>query len=143
MIGFFIAIISGALMSVQGVFNAEVTKQSSVWAASAFVQITAFITCILLFFVTGEGNLLGPLQVRPKYMLLGGVIGAIITYTVIQSMSMMGPAKAVMLIVVAQLVVAYLIELLGVFGVEKQPFEMKKLLGVVLMIAGIVIFKWK
>ena len=34
MIGFFIALLSGALMSLQGVFNTEVTKQSSVWVSA-------------------------------------------------------------------------------------------------------------
>ena len=29
--GFLAALISGALMSIQGVFNTEVTKQSSLW----------------------------------------------------------------------------------------------------------------
>ena len=76
-------------------------------------------------------------------MLLGGAIGAIITYTVIKSMEMLGPARAVMLIVIAQLIVAYVIELLGWFGVEKQPLEWRKLIGMVIAIAGIVIFKWK
>ena len=38
MIGFFIALISGALMSVQGVFNTQVTKASGIWVANAFVQ---------------------------------------------------------------------------------------------------------
>ena len=46
-------------------------------------------------------------------MLLGGAIGAFITYTVIRSMDALGPAKAVMLIVVAQLAVAYIIERCG------------------------------
>ena len=31
--GILVALISGALMSLQGVFNTEVTKQSSIWAA--------------------------------------------------------------------------------------------------------------
>ena len=61
-------------------------------------------------------------RVDHKYLLLGGVIGAFITVTVIQSMSSLGPAKAAMLIVVAQLAVAYVIELLGLFGVEKVDF---------------------
>ena len=76
-------------------------------------------------------------------MLLGGAIGAFITYTVIKSMEMLGPARAVMLIVVAQLAVAYVIELLGWFGVEKQPFEWRKVIGMAAAIAGIVIFKWE
>ncbi|MDE7285637.1 MAG: DMT family transporter, partial [Lachnospiraceae bacterium] len=54
-----------------------------------------------------------------------------------------GPARAVMLIVIAQLIIAYVIELLGLFGVEKQPLEWRKIVGMLVAIAGIVIFKWK
>lgn len=143
MIGFFVALISGALMSIQGVFNTQVTKASSIWAASAFVQLTALLVCLAAWGISDRSPLLKVLQVEPKYMLLGGAIGAFITYTVIKSMDMLGPAKAVMLIVVAQLLVAYIIELFGVFGVEKQPWEWRKVIGMAVAIAGIIIFKWK
>lgn len=143
MIGFFIALISGALMSIQGVYNTQVTKASSIWAASSFVQLTALIVCIGAWACTDRSNLLNVFQVQPKYMLLGGAIGAFITYTVIKSMDMLGPAKAVMLIVVAQLAVAYVIELFGWFGVEKQPWEWRKAIGMAVAVVGIVIFKWK
>ena len=75
-------------------------------------------------------------------MLLGGVMGAFITWTVIKSMDGLGPAKATLLIVVTQILVAYGIELFGMFGVEKAGFEWKKLLGAALAIVGIVIFRW-
>lgn len=142
--GIIIGLISGALMSVQGVFNAEVTKQSSIWLSAAFVQITALVVCVLAWFITGkEGTISSLFQVQPKYMLLGGAIGAFITYTVIQAMNQCGPARAVMFIVTAQLIVAYLIELMGLFGVDKQPFEWRKVIGLIVMIAGIITFKWK
>ena len=83
------------------------------------------------------------LRVDHKYLLLGGVIGAFITVTVIQSMSSLGPARAAMLIVVAQLAVAYVIELLGLFGVEKVDFEWRRLIGMAVAIVGIIIFKWE
>lgn len=143
MIGFFIAMLSGACMSVQGVFNTQVTKESSIWVANAFVQFTALLVCLIAWFVTDRTSFSTVLKVEPKYMLLGGAIGAVITYTVIKSMDMLGPAKAVMVIVVAQLIIAYLIELFGLFGVEKQPWDMKKGIGMALAIAGIVLFKWK
>lgn len=143
MVGFLIALISGALMSVQGVFNTQVTKASSIWSANAFVQFSALIVCIGAWLLTDRGSLLKVLTVQPQYMLLGGVIGAFITYTVIKSMELLGPARAVMLIVVAQLIVAYVIEVIGMFGVEKQPFEWRKALGMAVAIAGIVIFKWE
>ena len=143
MIGIFIALIPGALMSVQGVFNTQVTKSSSIWSASAFVQLTALLVCLGAWVCTDRSNLLQVFQVEPKYMLLGGAIGAFITYTVIRSMDMLGPARAVMLIVVAQLLVAYVIELLGWFGVEKQPLEWRKVIGMAVAIVGIVVFKWE
>ena len=52
-------------------------------------------------------------------------------------------AKAVMLIVISQLLIAYVIELYGMFGVERVPFSWRKVLGMLIAIAGIVIFKWE
>lgn len=140
--GILIALVSGALMSIQGVFNTEVTKQTSLWVSTGWVQLSAFLVCILAWLVTGRESVSALWQTDPKYTLLGGVIGAFITITVIQSMGSLGPAKAAMLIVIAQLAVAYVIELFGIFGVEKAVFEWHKLAGMVLAVAGIVIFKW-
>lgn len=97
--------------------------------------------CAWLF--TGREEAGALLRVDHKYLLLGGVIGAFITVTVIQSMSSLGPARAAMLIVVAQLAVAYVIELLGLFGVEKVDFEWRRLIGMAVAIVGIIIFKWE
>ncbi len=141
--GILVALISGALMSIQGVFNTEVTKQTSLWVSTGWVQFSAFLVCVLAWIFTGRDSVGALWQVNNKYTLLGGVIGAFITVTVIQSMGALGPAKAAMLIVVSQLAVAYLIELLGLFGVDKQPFEWRKIIGMLISIAGIIIFKWQ
>lgn len=139
--GIIIALISGALMSIQGVFNTEVTKGSSLWAANSWVQLTAFFVCFIAWFITGRQNVTGMFHIDHKYMLLGGVIGAFITLTVIKSMESLGPAQAVLLIVVSQIIVAYLIEVFGMFGVEKTGFEWTKLAGAVVAIVGIFIFE--
>lgn len=139
--GIIIALISGALMSVQGVFNTEVTKSSSMWAANSWVQLTAFFVCIVAWFITGRQNVTGMFHMDNKYMLLGGVIGAFITLTVIKSMDMLGPAQAVLLIVISQIIIAYLIEVFGLFGVEKTGFEWTKVIGALVAIVGIFIFK--
>lgn len=141
--GILTALLSGALMSIQGVFNTEVTKQTSLWVSTGWVQLSAFAVCVLAWLYNGRQSVGALFQVENKYTLLGGVIGAFITVTVIQSMSQLGPAKAAMLIVISQLAVAYLIELFGLFGVDRQTFEWKKLLGMALAIVGIVIFKWE
>ncbi len=142
MFGILIALLSGALMSIQGVFNTQVTKQTDLWVSTGWVQLSAFAVCIAAWLFTGRSSISALLNVSPKYMLLGGVIGAFITVTVIQSMSALGPARSVMLIVISQLIIAYVIELLGMFGVDKQPLEWRKIIGMAVSIVGIIIFKW-
>ena len=142
MTGIIVAIVSGALMSVQGVFNEGLTKQTSIWMSASFVQLTAFIFFLAAWLFTGrEGSVSAIFSIDNKYMLLGGVFGALITYTVIRSMSALGPAQAVMIIVTAQLITAYLIELFGLFGIDKTPFKWQKLLGAAITVAGIILFK--
>lgn len=144
MLGMLISILSGALMSIQGVFNTAVTKQSGIWMASGFVQFTALLVCIVAWFITGrEGTVASLFTVDKKYMLLGGAMGAFITYTVIKGVELLGPAKSIMFIVVSQLLVAYLIELFGLFGSQKASFDFSKLIGMGLMIGGVILFKWK
>mgnify|MGYP003296906692 FL=1 len=142
MLGFFIAIISGALMSIQGVWNAGVTKQTSIWTAAGFVQFSALTVCAIAWFVSGKEKSLGTLfQVSPKYFLLGGVLGAFITFTVIKSIALLGPAKSAMFIVTAQLIASYLIEVFGLFGTEKVPFSWQKLCAAAVTITGVIWFK--
>lgn len=143
--GLLIAIISGALMSIQGVFNTGVTKQTSNWLTTAWVAFSGFVLAFILWFVfeRDEADIMSLFKVDNKYMLVGGVIGTFITWTVIRSMSELGPAKAVLLIVIAQLLIAYIIELLGIFEVEKVPFQWSKLIGILVSIVGFIIFKWE
>ena len=143
MIGFLIALLSGALMSIQGVFNTQVTKTTGMWVSNAWVQLSAFALCLVAWLIVGRDSVTTLAKVEPRYVLLGGVIGAGITWTVIKSMEQLGPAKAALLIVISQLIVAYVIELLGLFGVDKEPLEWRKIIGMVIALIGVAIFQWK
>lgn len=141
MAGFLIALLLGALMSVQGVFNTQVTKSTGIWVSNGWVQLSAFALCVVVWLATGRESVSTLWEVRPHYMLLGGVIGAGITWTVIQSVSALGPARSALLIVIAQLAVSYLIQLFGLFGMDQEPFSWKKAGGLLLAVAGIMIFQ--
>ena len=136
MAGFIVAIISGALMSLQGVLNTNVTKASSIWVAAGFVQFTALATCIIMWLFNGRPEISGIFQVENKISLLGGVIGAFITFTVVKSVSDLGVAKAEVTIVVAQVIVAYIIEL----GSKKADFSWLKLLALIIAMGGVFMF---
>lgn len=143
MTGFLIALLSGVLMSIQGVWNTQVTKTAGLWVSNGWVQFSAFAVCAGLWVWNGRDSIRTLWQVEPKYMLLGGVIGAGITWTVIRSVDQLGPARSALLIVIAQLIMSYVIELFGFFGMEREPFEWRKAGGMVLALIGVAIFQWK
>lgn len=123
---FFIALLSGALMSIQGVFQYGGNGTDKHLGRRGICTVNGIDRRLAAWGVTDRSSFMELKNVEPKYMLLGGAIGAFITITVIKSMEALGPARAVMLIVTAQLLVAYLIELFGIFGVDKQPFQWSK-----------------
>lgn len=140
MIGFIFAILAGALMSIQGVFNTRLTESSSLWVANTVVHVSGLLLCIVLWFFSGRLPF-EPILKANKLYFLGGFIGAIIVYTVVKSISNLGPSVAVMIFLSSQLIVAYIIEVFGLFGTETVGFDIKKLIGIGIIISGIVVFK--
>lgn len=141
--GIIFSIISGVAMSVQGVFNTQLTKKIGVWETTVLTQGIALLTALIVLFFAGDGSFRN-LKDANKLYLLAGVLGTVITFTVIQSMSDLGPAVAVATILVAQLVAAALINHFGWFGSEVvHSSVIRQIVGVAVMIIGIIIFKWK
>lgn len=142
MISIIIAIISGISMSIQGVFNTRLGEKIGVWETNVLVQGTGLILTLLVSFIWGNGNY-HELKNANKLYLLGGVLGVVITYTVMASIGKLGPTCAIGIILVAQLVSAALIDAFGLFGSEKINFTLKEFIGVAIMLLGIIVFKWK
>ena len=49
--------------------------------------------------------------------------------------------KSIMIIIIAQMIAAYIIEVFGLFGSEKAEFQWRKLFAVLIVIGGIILFK--
>jgi len=142
MIGFLFSIIAGAAMSVQGVMNTRLQDRVGLWEANAFVQGTAFVLSLIVMWFFGKGDWKALLS-APKWNLLGGALGLVITVTVMLSIKGLNPTVAISTILIAQLLVAAAIEYFGWMGQEKAAFAIKQWLGLALMLGGVVLFKWK
>lgn len=140
MIGFILSLIAGAAMSIQGVLNARLSEGIGLHESNAFVQGTAFLLSVIAVLVLGHGNFKAIVDV-PRLYWLGGVLGLVITLTVMVGIRQLSPTIAVSIILIAQLTTAALIDAFGILGTEKAPFGFSKYLGLALMIAGVVVFK--
>lgn len=142
LIGFLFSIIAGAVMSIQGVMNTRLQEGIGLWEANAYVQGTAFLLSLAAMWLFGTGHLKA-IADMPKWTLLGGALGLVITVTVMLSIKGLNPAVAISVILIAQLATAAAIETFGLMGQEKAAFGTKQIIGLGLMLGGVVIFKLK
>ncbi len=142
MIGFLFSIIAGAAMSIQGVFNTRLSEKIGLYESNVFVQGTAFLLSIVAVLIMGKGGFKEIFSVE-KYYLLGGVLGLVITVTVMLSIKGLSPTIAISTILISQLLVAALIDAFGLFGSEKVAFGWTKYVGIAMMIGGVLVFKIK
>ncbi len=140
MIGVICSVIAGAVMSLQGVFNTRLSGRIGLLESNLYVQLTAALLGGLAVLFFGRGSFLEIKGARP-YELLGGLLGFVITLTVMLSIKGLSPTAAISIILVAQLATAAMIDAFGWFGSERIPFTWQKYVGLALMLAGIVLFK--
>lgn len=142
MSGIIFAIIAGSAMSIQGVMNTRLGEKIGLYESNVIVQATAFILSLLAVWILGKGSFKDISGVN-KFYLLGGVLGIIITVTVMLSIGKLSPTVAISIILISQLTVAALIDAFGLMDSEKIAFNWNKYVGLTLMIGGMILFKWK
>ena len=142
MLGFIFSAIAGAAMSIQGVMNTRLSDKIGLYESNMFVQGTAFILSILAVWILGKGDFKAISSVN-KWYLLGGVLGIVITITVMLGIGKLSPTVAISTILISQLTVAAIIDAFGLMDSVKTPFGWNKLIGVAVMIGGVLLFKWK
>lgn len=142
MMGIIYSLLGGIFVSIQSVFNTRLSEKAGFWMTNTFVHGTGFALSLLIMLMLKDGSFSKLLTVNKLYW-LGGSLGVIIVFSVMKGITALGPAYSVALLLIAQLIVALLIDSFGLFGIEKVPFTMNKLFGIAIMIAGVIVFKLK
>ena len=138
--GIIFSIVAGMAMSVQGVMNTRLGEGIGNMEANAFVQGTAFALALIVLIFWRQGSFTALGQVNKLYW-LGGVLGIVITLTVMLGIKSLGTTLAISIILISQLLIAALIDAFGLMGSEKIAFGWTKYAGLALMTGGMLLFK--
>ena len=141
MIGILFSVVAGSLVGLQNVFNAKVNIKAGSWITTTLVLGLGFIASLILGFMF-EGAQLFHLPNMELWYYFSGVIGIGVVVCIAKGVTILGPTAAVSIALSSQLIFALLWDLLGWFGLEKVPFTWNQLVGVLLVIGGIVVFKY-
>ncbi len=130
-----LAALSGSLMAIQGTFNSILGKIIGLLEGTFSVHLIGTLTAGALLLALGNGNFSKAASV-PWFSWLGGPLGVAIIFGVAFSIPKLGVGVATTAIIAAQLFTAYLIDHFGLFGMERIPFSLIKLSGIILIIFG-------
>lgn len=134
---YFLALLTGVLISVMVAFNGQLTAAHGIYTASAVIHVTGLVFVSLLLIAKRE--LPFPLASRgiPFYLYLGGAAGVI---TVVLTNFAFGQITVSALLAMGlfgQSLSGIAVDQFGLFGMARHPFNRRKLIGLALMLSGI------
>ena len=139
MLGIILAILAGVLISLQSIFNAKVNEQVGHWLTTTFVLGLGFFTSFVFFIIT-ERNIYINYEVPNYLYYISGLFGIGIVIFIMKAIFLLGPAYTVLISLITQLSLAFIIDSAGLFNIKQITFEVKKLLGLLIIIIGVGIF---
>ncbi|MBH0161572.1 DMT family transporter [Fictibacillus sp. 26RED30] len=140
-IGLLFAILAGILVGLQNIFNTRVNDHAGTWSTTALVLGLGFLASMTLG-VVFEGKELFVLKNMETWFWFSGLIGVGVVVCLVQGTRLLGPTFAISIVLTSQLGSALMWDSLGLFGLEKIPFTSQQLLGVLVIIGGVIMFKF-
>ncbi len=132
-----LAVLAGLAGSVQVALMSRLGDRIGVLEALGFsTALTAVLAAVILlavrFSLTGYARALH----QPWWMLLGGVMGLLIVFTVTYAGPRIGVAATVGILIAGQLLMGAAIDRWGLFGSERIPLHWPRLIGIALLALG-------
>jgi transporter family-2 protein len=132
-----LAVAAGLAGSIQVAVMSALGKRIGVVEALGFsATMTAVLAVVvLLLFRNSLGGFARAVH-QPWWMLLGGVLGLLIVFTVTFAGPRLGIAATVGILIACQLVMGAAIDRWGLFGSDRIPFHWWRIVGLALLAAG-------
>jgi bacterial/archaeal transporter family-2 protein len=141
LLGLLFALMAGTLVGLQNIFNSKVNEKAGSWTTTTLVLGLGFVASFILGLLF-EGGKMFDLQQMKGWYWFSGLLGIGVVAGIVQAIRYLGPTFAISIVLTSQLGFAVLWDSLGWMGFEKVPFTFQQFLGVLVIIAGAIVFKW-
>jgi len=132
-----LAVAAGLAGSIQVALMSRLGERIGVLGALAFsTALTAAIALLILIVARGSLGAFTRAVHQPWWMLLGGVMGLLIVFTITYAGPRIGVAATVGILIAGQLAMGAAIDRWGLFGSERIALHWPRLLGIGLLAVG-------
>jgi len=130
--------IGGIAAAVQPVINARLATRTGV-LESATVSFAVGTAVLLVLSLTASKGSFRGLADAQTWEMSGGLYGAFFVALMILAVPRLGVTTVMAALIVAQLVTGLVFDHYGLMGMRVAPFDLKRVLGVVLLVLGTVL----
>src|SRR5215813_10930271 len=135
-----LAVVAGVAVAFQGATNQGLLKSVGIGPALVVNTVVVLIGVAGLWLATGAKTTFFPASASWT-LYLGGVFGFIIIVAAVLVFPRLGAAYAIALMVCGQCLAAMIIDQYGLLGMEKNPATLQRVIGVLLVVGGAVMFR--
>lgn len=139
-IGVFYSLLAGMIIATQNVFSTRISEKIGMWETTAVVHLVGLVFALIMAYIFGKGSY-GEIPQVDKVYFLAGILGVMIIFSVTMGVSSLGASFSISLIIIGQLLFSTVIDSLGLFGSDRMNLDYTKILGIIIMIMGLVVFK--
>ncbi|MCM3698869.1 DMT family transporter [Paenibacillus macerans] len=139
-LGILLALIAGSLVGMQNIFNNKVNEHTGTWTTTTLVLGLGFAASFVIGFLLEGKNMFALHDMQPWFY-FSGLIGVGVVTCMVQGVKRLGPTYAVAIVMTSELGFALLFDSMGWLGLQKVPFTPKQLIGVLVIVGGIIVYK--
>jgi len=136
------ASLSGAFLPIQAGLNAKLGKAGG---SAVYASMISFLvgTAGLVFYILLSNQTVSwsGIKEAPLYTWVGGLLGAFYVTVIILSFPQLGPGLTFGLVIAGQMIISVLLEHFNVLVLNPHPINLPRLIGVVLVVAGVIIIR--
>jgi transporter family-2 protein len=131
---------AGCLVGMQAPINSRLGKVvGSVQAATFSFLVGSAVLLLVAAFVRGGLGTLGHVGRAPWWALVGGLLGAVYVTVALVAVRTLGASGLTAVVITGQLVISVVIDRFGLFGIAKQQIGAPRVIGLLLLAAGVVL----
>src|SRR3954452_15153458 len=138
-----LAMLAGASVALQQVLNANLRTALNSAAWSGFVSYALRVLCMALLALALRDPVPSiSIAARiPWWAWTGGLFGAIFIALAIVLVPQLGAAAFIAFLIAGQMIASVAFDHFGVAGLDQRPIDLPKVVGIVLLMAGVVLIR--
>ena len=139
-----LAVIAGAVVPFQSAINANLTRGLGhpLWATFASLLVSVLVLLPIILALRLPLPSLGFISKAPLWMWTGGAFGVVFISLALVLLPKLGASGFIALALAGQVVASLVLDHFGWFGLVQQQVTLPRLLGALLLIAGVVLIQF-